>query len=128
MDNVSTPLRICRAYSNYNSEFVEVKTNVLQNLVLSRSFFKVHNLTVEKVAKDTCLPPYQLQELVEGKRNVDTDIAGRLGLYFKVGAEGFLNLQQIYDLEIWKDRQEAMVKKLIRPYQETKQNGRAKAV
>ena len=43
-----------------------------------------------------------------------------LGLYFKVGAEGFLNLQQIYDLEIWKDRQEAVVKKIIRPYQETR--------
>jgi antitoxin HigA-1 len=96
--------------------------------IIERRFFKAHNLTTEKVAQDIHLPVYQLQELVEEKRNVDTDIAGRLGLYFKVGAEGFLNLQQIYDLEIWKDRQEAMVKKLIHPYQEKKQNGRAKAV
>jgi addiction module HigA family antidote len=96
--------------------------------IIERRFFKTHHLTVEKVAKDTCLPLYQLQELVEGKRDIDTDIAGRLGLYFKVGAEGFLNLQQIYDLEIWKDRQEAVVKKLIRPYQETKQHGREKTI
>src|SRR3954470_16412706 len=94
--------------------------------IIANRFFKTRHLTVEKVAKDTHLPLYQLQELVEGKRNIDTDIAGRLGLYFKVGAEGFLNLQQIYDLEIWKDRQEALVKKIIRPYQETKQHGRAK--
>jgi addiction module HigA family antidote len=68
--------------------------------IIERRFFKTRNLTVEKVAKDTRLPLYHLQELVERKRNVDTDMAGRLGLYFKVGAEGFLNLQQIYDLEI----------------------------
>jgi len=96
--------------------------------IIANRFFKTRNLTVEKVAKDTCLPLYQLQELIEGKRSIDTDIAARLGIYFKVGAEGFLNLQQIYDLEIWKDRQEAMVKKLVRPYQEPKQHGRAKTV
>lgn len=96
--------------------------------IIERRFFKTRNLTVEKVAKDTCLPLYQLQELVEGKKNVDIDTAARLGIYFKVGAEGFLNLQQIYDLEIWKDRQEAVVKKIIRPYQETKQHGRAKTI
>ena len=96
--------------------------------IIERRFFKTRNLTVEKVAKDTYLPPYQLQELVEGKRDIDTDIAARLGIYFKVGAEGFLNLQQTYDLEIWKDRQEGVIKKIIRPYQETKQHGRAKTV
>jgi antitoxin HigA-1 len=68
--------------------------------IIESRFFKTRYLTVEKVAKDTCLPLYQMQELVEGRRSIDTDIAGRLGLYFKVGAEGFLNLQQIYDLEI----------------------------
>jgi len=96
--------------------------------IIANRFFKTRNLTVEKVAKDTCLPLYQLQELIEGKRSVDTDIAARLDIYFQVGAEGFLNLQQIYDLEIWKDRQEAMVRKLVRPYQEPKQHGRAKTV
>jgi antitoxin HigA-1 len=95
--------------------------------IIERRFFRTRNLTIEKVAQDTHFPLYQLQELIEGKRNIDTDIAARLGIYFKVGAEGFLNLQQIYDLEIWKDRQETTVKKLIRPYQETKQHGRAKA-
>ena len=68
--------------------------------IIKRRFFQPRNLTTERVAQDIHLPTYQLQELVEGKRNVDTDIASRLGLYFKVGAEGFLNLQQTYDLEI----------------------------
>ncbi|CAH1760790.1 10605_t:CDS:2 [Entrophospora sp. SA101] len=51
--------------------------------IIERRFFKTRNLTAEKVAKDTCLPLYQLQELVEGKRDIDIDIAARLGIYFK---------------------------------------------
>lgn len=96
--------------------------------IVENRFFKKRNLTVEQVARDIHFPFYQLQELVEGKRSIDTDIAARLGLYFKVGAEGFLNLQQIYDLEIWKDRQEAVVKKAIHPYQAPKRHGRAKTI
>lgn len=96
--------------------------------ILENRFFKKRNLTIEKVAGDIKLPVYQLQDLVEGRGRIDTDLAYRLGLYFKVGAEGFLNLQQIYDLEIWKDRQEVMVKKLVHPYHEPKQHDRAKTV
>ena|SRR5437763_5067924 len=88
--------------------------------IIESRFFKKRNLTLEKVAHDIKLPAYQLQDLVEGRGKIDTDLAYRLGLYFKVGAEGFLNLQQIYDLEIWKDRQESIIKKQIHPYQEDK--------
>jgi len=59
---------------------------------------------LEKLAQDIQIPTYQLQDLVAEKSRIDLDLAYRLGLYFKVGAEGFLNLQQIYDLELWKDR------------------------
>lgn len=88
--------------------------------IIANRFFKKGNLTIEKVARDIKLPTYQLQDLVEGRGRIDTDLAYRLGLYFKVGTEGFLNLQQIYDLEIWKDRQENIVKKQIHPYQANK--------
>jgi len=83
-------------------------------------FFKPRKLTIEKVAKAIQIPNYQLEDLIIGRIKIDADIAYRLGLYFQVGAEGFLNLQQIYDLEIWKDRQENLVKKQVHPYQESK--------
>lgn len=88
--------------------------------ILKENFFKPRNLTVEQVAKDINIPLYQLQDLITEKRDIDTDIAYRLGLYFKVGAEGFLNLQQHYNLEVWKDRQEKEVKKQVHPYHEVK--------
>src|SRR4051794_38093035 len=96
--------------------------------IIENRFFKKRNLTVEKVAYDIKLPVYQLQDLVEGRSRVDTDLAYRLGLYFKVGAEGFLNLQQIYDLEIWKDRQENIIKKQIHPYQPGNKHDREKVI
>ncbi|CAG8547317.1 12625_t:CDS:2 [Ambispora gerdemannii] len=67
--------------------------------ILLENFFKPRNLTIEQVAQDIKVPFYQLQDLIAEKRNIDTDMAYRLGYYFKVGAEGFLNLQQHYDLE-----------------------------
>jgi addiction module HigA family antidote len=68
--------------------------------ILANRFFKPRDLTIEKVAQDTNLPTYQLQDLIEGKSRIDPEIAYRLGLYFQVDPEGFLNLQQIYDLAV----------------------------
>ncbi|RHZ36232.1 HigA family addiction module antitoxin [endosymbiont GvMRE of Glomus versiforme] len=89
--------------------------------ILERRFFQPRNLTTEKVSQDTNLPLYQLQDLIEGKSRIDADIAYRLGLYFQVDPEGFLNLQQIYDFAIWKDRQAEIVKKQVHPYHKTQE-------
>ena len=94
--------------------------------IIKRRFFQPRKLTVEKVAHDIKLPTYQLEDLISGKSKIDTDLAYRLGIYFQVGVEGFLNLQQIYDLEVWKDRQENIVKRQVHPYHETKSTSRFK--
>ena len=67
--------------------------------LLKENLFEPRGLTTEKVANDIHVPVEKLQNLVEGKTNLTIDIACRLGLYFQLGARGFLNLQQIYDLE-----------------------------
>ena len=90
--------------------------------ILLENLFEPRGLTVEKVAQSIHVSTEELQNLIEGKSNLTTDMACRLSLYFQVGAKGFLNIQQIYDLECWKDRQEAKVKKQIRPYRETESN------
>ena len=67
--------------------------------ILQENLFEPRGLTVEKVAQSIHIPTEKLQKLIEGKSNLTTDMACRLSLYFQVGAKGFLNLQQIYDLE-----------------------------
>lgn len=82
---------------------------------LYRQFFEPLNLNVEQAAQALKIPPYQLQDLVEGKSKIDLEMAYRLGRYFQIEPEMFLNLQQRYDFEIWKDRQENQIKRQVKP-------------
>jgi addiction module HigA family antidote len=80
---------------------------------LERQFFQPLQLTREKLAWNLCLPLYQLEDLIAGKSNINPEIAWRLSNYFKIEPEVFLNLQQHYDLEVWKDKQEFQVKQKV---------------
>ena len=84
--------------------------------ILQDHFFEPRKLTVKKVAQDINIPAYQLEDLIKERGRIDPDMACRLAHYFQVGAEVFLNIQQIYDWEYWKDKQEEQVKKQIKPY------------
>ena len=67
---------------------------------LQRQFFEPLNLTGEELAKSLHIPPYQLQDLIDGKEKITPEIAFRLSCYFQIAPEVFLNLQQRYDLEV----------------------------
>ena|ERR1041384_6290015 len=82
---------------------------------LERQFFQPLNLVREHLAKDLHLPLYQLEDLINEKAKITPEIAYRLSCYFQIEPEVFLNLQQRYDLEVWKDRQESQVKRQIKP-------------
>ncbi len=84
---------------------------------LQRQFFQPLNLSREELSQDLHLPLYQLKDLIEGRSPITTEIAYRLSCYFQIEPEVFLNLQQHYDLEVWKDRQEQQIKRQVRPYQ-----------
>ena len=73
------------------------------------------NLTNRELAQDLHLPLYQLEDLIGGRSSITTEIAYRLSCYFQIEPEVFLNLQQHYDLEVWKDRQEAQIKRQVKP-------------
>jgi antitoxin HigA-1 len=83
--------------------------------ILQRQFFAPLNLDTEQAASVLKIPPYQLQDLVDGKNKIDLEMAYRLGRYFQIEPELFLNLQQRYDFEVWKDRQESLVKRQVKP-------------
>jgi len=85
---------------------------------LARQFFQPLNLTKEQLAHDLHLPLYQLEDLITNKSPITPEIAYRLSCYFQIEPEVFLNLQQHYDLEIWKDRQESQVRRQVKPCQE----------
>jgi len=55
-----------------------------------------------RLAKGIAVPPRRINEIVQGKRSITADTALRLGKYFGVSPELWLNLQVDYDLRIAK--------------------------
>jgi addiction module HigA family antidote len=71
--------------------------------VLDEDFLKPMGLSQYRVAADIHVPARRINEIVHGKRAVSADTALRLGRYFNVSAQFWLNLQSHFDLEIERD-------------------------
>ncbi|ODS29756.1 MAG: hypothetical protein SCARUB_05141 [Candidatus Scalindua rubra] len=67
--------------------------------ILLEEFMKPMGLTQYRVAKDINVPPRRINEIVHKKRNISANTALRLGRYFNMSAEFWMNLQARYDLE-----------------------------
>lgn len=67
-------------------------------------FIKGFEITQNKVAVAIGVPPRRINEIVHGKRGISADTALRLGRYFGVSAQFWLNLQTRYELDLAEDR------------------------
>jgi len=56
-----------------------------------------------RLAKDISVSPRRINEIVQGKRSITADTALRLGKFFGMPAQFWLNLQSRYDLEFTED-------------------------
>jgi addiction module HigA family antidote len=52
-----------------------------------------------RLAKEIGVPTRRITEIVRGKRAISADTALRLGRFFKMAPEFWINLQSHYDLE-----------------------------
>ncbi len=68
--------------------------------ILFEDFMKPAGLSINQLARDIDVPPGRISEIVNGKRTITADTALRLGKYFGVSPEVWLNLQTDYDLRI----------------------------
>jgi addiction module HigA family antidote len=57
-------------------------------------------LTAKKLANVLDVPPNRLYQLLAGKRSVTADTALRLGHYFGMSADFWMNLQTAYELDM----------------------------
>lgn len=72
--------------------------------VLMEEFLRPMNITQYRLAKDISVSPRRINEIVHGERSVTADTALRLGRYFGVSPQFWLNLQVHFDLEREEDR------------------------
>ena len=84
--------------------------------VLHEEFLKPMGISQYRLAKDISVPARRINEIVHGKRAITADTALRLGRYFKMSPEFWLNLQAIYDLEIEKERLASKLVQTVRVY------------
>lgn len=72
--------------------------------VLMEDFIEGFGITQHKLAVSIGVPPRRINEIVHGKRAITADTALRLGRYFGVEPQFWLNLQSRYELELAQDR------------------------
>ncbi len=71
--------------------------------ILIEEFLKPMRLSQYRLAKDISVPPRRINEIVHGKRSISADTALRLGRFFGMSPQFWLNLQTRYDLELTAD-------------------------
>ena len=80
-----------------------MKSKLLANItpgeIMEEDFLKPMAITQYRLAKDIGVPPRRINEIVKGQRAITADTALRLGRYFSMAPEFWLNLQSHYDLE-----------------------------
>jgi addiction module HigA family antidote len=67
--------------------------------ILMEEFLKPMGISQYRLAKDISVPPRRINEIVHGKRAITADTALRLGRFFGISPQFWLNLQTRYDLE-----------------------------
>ena len=66
--------------------------------ILIEEFLKPLGVTQYRLAKEIGVPQRRIGEIVAGKRAITADTAARLGVFFRMEAEFWLNLQTHHDL------------------------------
>ena len=72
--------------------------------VFLEEFLNPMGISQYRLAKDISVPARRINEIVHGKRSITADTALRLGRYFGMSAQFWMNLQDHFDLEVQMDR------------------------
>ena len=67
--------------------------------ILREEFMRPLGVSINTLARDLDVPVNRISEIVNGKRAITADTALRLGKYFAVSPEIWLDLQSDYELQ-----------------------------
>ncbi len=83
--------------------------------ILLTEFMEPLGLSQNKLARELDIPAARVNAVVNNTRRITTDMALRLGRFFKTGPELWLNLQQRYDLKVAQSEIGEQIEKRITP-------------
>jgi len=84
--------------------------------ILLEDFLQPMGISQYRLAKDTSVPARRINEIVHGKRAVTADTALRLGKFFNMSPQFWMNLQSRYELEVAEDRLKNTLEKEVQIY------------
>jgi addiction module HigA family antidote len=85
--------------------------------ILYEEFLEPMDISQAQLARDLNVPPNRINQIVRGKREITADTALRLGQYFGIEPEFWLNLQLRYNMKVAQEKVGLQIKKEVKPYQ-----------
>jgi addiction module HigA family antidote len=85
--------------------------------ILLEEFLEPMDISQYRLAKDTSVSARRINEIVHGKRSITADTALRLGKFFNMTPQFWMNLQSRYDLEVAEDNLAGKLEKEVHAYQ-----------
>jgi addiction module HigA family antidote len=83
--------------------------------VLLKDFLEPMEISQCRLAKAISVPARRINEIILGRRAITADTALRLGRFFAMESEFWLNLQTRYDLEVAKDGLAGRLNREVQP-------------
>lgn len=84
--------------------------------ILLTEFLEPLGISQYRLAKDIGVTPRRINEIVHGRRAITADTALRLGRFFNMEAQFWLNLQSHYDMEVALDALQDRLEKEVHPF------------
>ncbi|MFZ3089414.1 MAG: HigA family addiction module antitoxin [Nitrospirota bacterium] len=73
--------------------------NIHPGEVLKEEFLEPMGISVYRLSKETGLSQTRISQIVKGERSITAETALKLGKFFDVPPEFWMNLQALYDIE-----------------------------
>ncbi|MBI5739997.1 MAG: HigA family addiction module antidote protein [Nitrospirae bacterium] len=73
--------------------------NIHPGEILKEEFLVPMGISVYRLSKETGLTQARLGQIIRGMRSITAETAVKLGKFFGVEAEFWMNLQTLYDIE-----------------------------
>ena len=96
--------------------------------ILIEEFLRPMGISQSQLAKDISVPANRISQVIHGKREITADTALRLGKYFGIEPEFWLNLQVRFNMKIAKIKLGCIIEKEVKVhFSESQQHNHANA-
>lgn len=91
-------------------------TPITPGEILLEEFLDPMEISQAKLARDINVPPNRVNQIINGKREITTDTALRLGQYFGIEPEFWLNLQMRFNMKIVQEKTGKQIEREVKKY------------